>query len=122
LALLNLERFDEAAAVARRAEELTSADDLATVVTARCVQARCLAQRGDFEGALSMAGWAVEMADASDWLEFQGEARLHQGEILAGLGRHQEAADVARTAVDRFERKGNLTYAALARSLADTRS
>jgi len=116
-ALLNLERYEEAEAVARRAEELTSADDLSAVVPAKCVQARCLAQRGDFGGALSLVGEAVEMADGSDWLEFQGETRLHQARILVSAGRPVDAADSARVAVDRFERKGNLTYAAQARSL-----
>lgn len=53
-----------------------------------------------------LAQEAVHIAERTDWLNLQGHAHLARAEVLRLTGRHGDAAEAARHAVDRFEQKG----------------
>ena len=71
----------------------------------RTVQARVLAQRGEFAQAEALAREAVEIVGQTDWYHQRGEAASALGEVLALAGRKDEARSAYEDARAYFERK-----------------
>lgn len=115
LALSDLGRFDEAEAALGRAESVADPADVpAMIVLCRC-RAKVLAGRGQVGAAHEAAHRAVALADQTDNIDDQAEARADLAEILATDQRPLEAAGVYAEALSRFERKENLVMAARVR-------
>jgi tetratricopeptide (TPR) repeat protein len=119
LALCDLGRFDEAEAAIEQSRELSSEDDFATQSAWRVARARVLADRGDHERSIAIIDEAIAINDPTDYLAWQGEGLETRGEILVAAGHPEEAKTAFADALDRYERKGVVTWAAHVRSRLD---
>lgn len=115
--LVDQGRFDEADDYARISRENAAPEDIASQVEWRRVHARVLAARGSYQEAIALAREAVDLMEATDSLNFQGESWADLGEVLKLAGRSQEAIQALRTGLERYERKGNLIAAEGTRAL-----
>ncbi|MDA8164958.1 MAG: hypothetical protein M0017_08010 [Desulfobacteraceae bacterium] len=75
---------------------------------------------GPLPGPLDFKGReALLLIEASDQLDWQGDAHANLAEVHAAAGRADEAARAWARAVELYERKGDLVAAARARASAD---
>jgi class 3 adenylate cyclase/tetratricopeptide (TPR) repeat protein len=114
-ALYALGRLDEADGRAGRAADLGASDDAMTQMLWRQVRAKVFARRGEREAAEALAREAVVIGEATDMLNMQGDAFADLGEVLALLGKQDEAVAAFEEAAERYERKGNLVSTRRAR-------
>jgi tetratricopeptide (TPR) repeat protein len=110
-ALYGLGRLEEAEEWARKGSELGYTEDTTTQMLARQVQAKVLACRGQHAEAERLAREAVALADTTDGLLFQGDARRELAEVFELAEQREEAAAALRDALERYERKGALVPA-----------
>jgi tetratricopeptide (TPR) repeat protein len=115
-AVYHLGRPDEAGDLAGRAEGLAASDDIVSQVVWRQVAAKVHARRGDHEAAERLAAEAVSIAERTDQLAFQADSILDLAEVLSRAGRVREAGEAAEEALARYERKGDVASAAVARA------
>jgi class 3 adenylate cyclase/predicted negative regulator of RcsB-dependent stress response len=114
-ALCDLERWDEAEHFIERSREMAAPDDFASHFEWRRALARVLASRGNALSALELVDEAIGFVQATDYLVMKAEGRELRGDVLAALGRAEEArAELERAASD-FERKGSIPDAERAR-------
>jgi DNA-binding SARP family transcriptional activator len=78
--------------------------------------ARLAAHRGELDEALALADRAVRVADAADVLDLRARLWLTLADVRRLRGEVGEADAAVAIAVDLYERKGNVTAAALARA------
>jgi class 3 adenylate cyclase/tetratricopeptide (TPR) repeat protein len=109
--LCALGRFEEAEPLADRGRELGAEDDIATQSLWRQVKARVLAHRGEYEEAERLAREAVAIYGETDALNYQGDAWCQLAEVLLEAGQVKEATEAFEQALDRYQRKRNLTLA-----------
>lgn len=109
--------YDEALAFVDMADRSAAQGDMQPQLWFRGIRAKVLARRGIFEEAERAGRKVVEMAERTDWLNFQGDVFMDLAEVLRLSGRSDEAADAARRALERYERKGNIVSASWARDL-----
>jgi class 3 adenylate cyclase/tetratricopeptide (TPR) repeat protein len=107
-ALYSLDRIDEADAWAARSAEAGASDDAMTQMIWRLVRAKVLARRGELAEAQSLGREAVRLGEATDMLDFQGDAYADLGEVLVLAGEWDEAVAAFEQAVERYQRKGNV--------------
>jgi class 3 adenylate cyclase/tetratricopeptide (TPR) repeat protein len=107
-ALYALDRLDEAEDWAGRAAEVGASDDAMTQMLIREVRAKVLARRGETAEAEPLAREAVAVGEGTDMINMQGDAYMDLGEVLLLSGKPNEALGALESAVDRYERKGNL--------------
>ena len=112
-------RLDEAMQLTERVARSALADDLDPQVAWRRVQAKVLAQRGDFETAEPLARTAIELAERSDYTDLQARAIEDLAEVLRLAGRSQEALVELERATALHEQKGNVVSAARTRALRE---
>jgi predicted ATPase/class 3 adenylate cyclase len=110
-------RYDEALEFVEMADRSAARGDMEPQLWFRGVRAKLLARMGESEAAERAAREVVEMAECTDWLNFQGDVFMDLAEVLRLSGRPTEAADAAERAAERFERKGNIVAAGWARDL-----
>jgi Flp pilus assembly protein TadD len=79
------------------------------------LRARLLASRGRFGEAETLARLAVAQAESTDFLGFHGDAYVALAEVLRLGGRTDGAIDALKSAIQLFERKGNVVEARRAR-------
>jgi tetratricopeptide (TPR) repeat protein len=120
LTLCDLARFDEAEESADTSRTLTAEDDFASQAVWRMAKARVLADRGEFEEALTLADEAVEIVDRTDYLVWQGDGYEVRGMVLQAAGRGEHARAAFDEALARYERKGNVPAAARIRAQVDS--
>ncbi|TML95587.1 MAG: zinc-ribbon domain-containing protein [Actinobacteria bacterium] len=115
--LCEQERFEEAE---RLTEVLPvgAADWVAPHVLWRGARARALARLGRPGEAVALAAEAVAMAEPTDGLNLRAGAFLNQADVLGACGRDDHAARSAGSALELYERKGNLVMAERARLFA----
>ncbi|MGH2690178.1 MAG: tetratricopeptide repeat protein, partial [Actinomycetota bacterium] len=118
-ALLGQGRDREALEAARLSESHTAVGDVASEVGWRTVAARALARLGQVEEAGRLAREAVAIAERTDHLNEIGDAFLVLAEALRASGRPEEARRAAQSALERYERKGNVVSAERARRLIE---
>ena len=104
-ALLELDRLDEAAALA---DPSIGGDDLKATIGLLGVRAEVLAQRGGVDEAERLARRAVEIASGTDALLDHADARLALSRVLTAAGRSGEARAEAARARDLYEAKGSV--------------
>jgi tetratricopeptide (TPR) repeat protein len=114
-AMYALDRFDDAEAWAQRAADL-GASETVTRMTCRQVQAKVLARRGEFAEATRLAREAVSLGEETESPDAQGSAHADLADVLLLGGQRDEAVTSLKTAVERYERKGNLVSARRART------
>jgi len=113
--LCALGRYDEAEPLAQLGHELGGEQDAATQTLWRQVQARVYAHRGQYQEAEALAREAVDIAERTDGLNWQGDALCDLAEVLHAAGRLDEAATALEQALERYERKKNLAMVAQVR-------
>jgi len=116
LTFCDLERYEEAERFAAKSRELSAEDDFASQASWRLARARVLADRGEFEESLRLADEAVAINERTDYISWQGDAHEVRGSILEAAARGDDAREAYETALDRFERKGNVVAAARVRA------
>jgi hypothetical protein len=110
-------RLDEAEKLTRTSEEAAASDDFMSQAMWRCVRAKVLAERGEFEQAEDLAREGVLIVDRTDWINDRAEVRMCLAKVLQLANRPAEAAGVVREALDLFEQKRNIASAAQATNL-----
>ena len=80
-------------------------DDFDPLYHWRTVQARVLAQRGEFAEAEVLVREAVEIVGQTDWYHQRGQASSALGEVLQLAGRTDEARAAYEQARAYYERK-----------------
>ena len=106
--LAELGRLDDADAWAQRSRELGAEDDLITQMLWRRARAMSLARRGELAEAVGLARDAVAIGYETDLLNEQGDAFFDLAEVLALAGDTTGAAGAYESALDCYERKGNV--------------
>ena len=86
--------------------------DASTQMLWRQVQALVHAHRGEDAEAERLAREALEIAESTDALNYQGDAFSDLAEVLAAAGRTDEAAEALERALERYQRKKNLAMVA----------
>jgi tetratricopeptide (TPR) repeat protein len=99
-------RSDEAEELTRLCEQITPPDQLDAQIRWRSVRAVTVA-RSEPEEAERLAKEAVRLADKTDQLDAQAEARIDLAEVLRLGGRRREAARDLGRAIDLYRAKGN---------------
>jgi predicted ATPase/DNA-binding SARP family transcriptional activator len=117
-ALYELGDDGEAERFNRAGEEAAAADDLISQILWRSARAKIQARRGDVDEALRLAHDAIDLAEATDLLNAQGDALLDLAEVLVLAGRRDEARPAAEDAARRFAAKGNVVSLGRATELA----
>ena len=110
-------RFGEAERWTQLAREAGAADDMATQIGWRSQLARALARRGELEEVERLAHEGVELAEATDGLDWRGEALFALAEVMGAAGRREEAVQAATRALAEWERKGIVGYIERAQKL-----
>jgi tetratricopeptide (TPR) repeat protein len=111
LALLELDRDEEADEWLERAHAGTPTGAVTPRVLWRQAKAKVLARRGEHAEAEHLAREAVAIGDRGDALNLQADAYADLAEVLALGGKREEAAAALAEALDRYERKGNVVMA-----------
>jgi class 3 adenylate cyclase/tetratricopeptide (TPR) repeat protein len=120
LSLIGLERDqEEAFRLTIESETLAGEDDITAQIPWREGRALVLARKGHLEQAERLARKAIDIAERTDWLNIQGDVHLTLAKVLQLGGRPDEAADAARGAAERYERKGNIVATGWARAQLD---
>jgi tetratricopeptide (TPR) repeat protein len=99
-------RSDEAEQLTRLCERITPPDQLDAQIRWRSVRAVTVA-RSEPEEAERLAKEALRLADRTDQLDSQAEARIDLAEVLRLGGRRREAARELERAIDLYRAKGN---------------
>jgi class 3 adenylate cyclase/tetratricopeptide (TPR) repeat protein len=110
--LCRLGRYDEAEAFAEKARRLSDADDVDSQGTWRQALALLQSARGEHATAESLAREALSWAMRSDSPVRLGEVYEDLAEVLEAAGRRDEAIEAWREALDCYERKEIVPYAA----------
>jgi class 3 adenylate cyclase/tetratricopeptide (TPR) repeat protein len=114
--LYELGGLDEAKRWTETAEQLSTDDDVGSQMVWRQVRAKVLARQGAPAEAEQHAREAVSLADRTDMLNWQGRALVDLAEVLALVGRPEDAAAELDRAIALYGRKGNLVAETDARS------
>jgi class 3 adenylate cyclase/tetratricopeptide (TPR) repeat protein len=109
-------RADQAYQHSEESEHLAGGGDVLSRVLWRSVRARVLADSGQTAEAERLSRAAVTLADHTDSLALQADARLGLAHVLRLLGRSGPAELTLAEAIDLYQRKG--AVAAIARAKA----
>jgi tetratricopeptide (TPR) repeat protein len=109
-------RLDEAAELARSAQEGAAEDDVDSQVAWRTVLGEIDARRAEVEPAVQRATEAVELSRATDSPRLQAGALATLARVRAAAGRRDEASAARREAATLYEAKGDRVSAAAVRS------
>ncbi len=94
-------------------------DDLDAQPRWRAVRARVLSRRGAHDEAEQLAREALALLEPTDFIDLEGYVRDVLGEVLARVGRIQEALDEVGRAAALHEQKGNVVSAARSRAVLE---
>jgi class 3 adenylate cyclase/tetratricopeptide (TPR) repeat protein len=111
-------RADQAYQHSEESEQLAGRGDVFSRVLWRSVRARVLADRGQTAEAERLSREAVALADDTDSLALQADARLGLTHVLRSLGRSGPAERTLAEAIDLYQRKGAVAALAQARAAA----
>ena len=115
-------RDEEAEELALLSERAASDDDAASQIAWRSTLAKVLARRGDARPRREPHPSGRDIAEETDFLTMQADARLALAEVLAlAGGRPRRPKPVVREALELYERKGNRAGAARAEALLGQR-
>ena len=109
---------DEAERFARESEQAASPDDRISQILWRTARAKILARRGELDAAEALAREAIAIGEPTDLLGTRGDAISDLAEVLVLAGRRDESLAALEDASELYERKGNVTALARARTRA----
>jgi tetratricopeptide (TPR) repeat protein len=109
-------RDEDALALSRKAEEVTAADDVESMVLWQSIRAPILARAGRMVEAESLARSAVALSQKSDAPQMQADSLSELAAVLKQVGQPEEARRVIERAISIYQGKGDVVSAA--RSLA----
>jgi predicted ATPase/class 3 adenylate cyclase len=109
-------RDDEADTFTRISQEIAAPDDILTQYLWRCVRGKVLARRGAFEDAEAIVREGLQIIQAAEEPDSQGNALLTLAVVLRAAEREDEALVAAGEAAELFDRKGSTVSAARARA------
>jgi class 3 adenylate cyclase len=109
-------RIAEAEQCTHIAEDQAASDDVGAQFSWRSVRAKILALEGDAAEGETLAREAVVLAGQTDALNQRAKILLDLAEIVRRRGRLRDASSIAEQAVELYERKGNESAAAAART------
>jgi len=112
-------RLDEAFGLSEESERLGAPDDVLTQVDWRVLRAKVLGRRGQCDDAERLAREAVELAQATDYVDETANALAALAEVLELSGKVDEARIAREQAVPLYEQKGNVVRARLIRERLD---
>lgn len=115
--IYQLDRFDDAEALAMIVEGLAAEDDVDAQALWRSVLGMCLARRGDTEQGVRLAAEAVAMRRGTDALVLLAEAIADLAEAMRFTGRDDEVRALRTEALHLYERKGDIVSAGRLRAL-----
>jgi class 3 adenylate cyclase/tetratricopeptide (TPR) repeat protein len=118
-ALYRQGRYDEAEDLLSVSVAAGADDDVTTQVLARAIQAKLLARRNQLNEAEVVAREAVALAAETEYVDLRGESLLALGEVLRLAGHPGDGAETVQKALDLWEAKGNMRFAARARALLE---
>jgi class 3 adenylate cyclase/tetratricopeptide (TPR) repeat protein len=104
-------RLGEAEQMSRHAQQLADADDIASQMLWRTVQAKLMARKGNCDEALILIGEAMDLLTPTDAVSAQAETLVDLAEVLRHAGRDRDADNVLEDAIALYELKGNLVGA-----------
>ncbi len=104
--LYEQDRYDDAWRLIQISEETASEDDVVSQVVWRGTRAKLLARAGHGSAAEELASSGVAQAGASDFLMLHGDALRDRAEVLALVGKREQAAHDRERALGLYERKG----------------
>jgi class 3 adenylate cyclase/tetratricopeptide (TPR) repeat protein len=110
-------RYEDAGNFAKISKETAAADDRVSQILWRCVEAKALARRGEFELAEALARESLALCETTDFLVLHGDALMDLGEVLRLEGRVHEASEALEAALRVFDKKEALVSASRARKL-----
>ena len=108
-------KLDEAEATVERSRSLSSVDDSLSEMRWRVVLAKVLADRGDLQRAVELAGEAASVAAVTECTDWHAGIVLDLGDILERAGRPVDAARAFEEAAALYSSKGNLVRGHLAK-------
>jgi class 3 adenylate cyclase/tetratricopeptide (TPR) repeat protein len=118
-ALYRQGRYDEAEDMLSASAAASADDDVTTRVLGRAIQAKLLARRGQLNEAEVVAREAVALAAETEYVDLRGESLLALGEVLRLASRPSEGAETMQEALDLWEAKGNMRFAARTRAFLE---
>ena len=110
------ERYEDAAPFVETAAQDAAVGDLVSQIVWRTAKENILADAGDLDGAERLGREAIAIAEQTDLINDRAECWIHLARVLEQAGRHGEAAEAARTALELYERKGNVVSAGRVRA------
>jgi len=118
-AVLAQGRDEEALQITERwtPERLTVPEDADAQIGWRCVRAKALARKGQFDEAERLGREAARIAAGTDYLEARANASAAIAEVLGLAGRPEESAAAVAEAIRWYNKKGNMVAAATLRTL-----
>jgi class 3 adenylate cyclase len=99
------------------AEREGDQDDLATQELWRVARARCRAHVGNPSAAVALADEGVALIAESDFLNMRADGLVGQAEVLRLAGKTHKAEAALATAIELYQRKGNVMSARRARAV-----
>jgi class 3 adenylate cyclase/tetratricopeptide (TPR) repeat protein len=112
-------RHEEAEALSRVSEEISSADDFDAQYRWRALRAKILARQGAAAEADALAREAHRIVQQSDSPVEQAAALVAHGEVLQLIGRSADAAVMFAQALQHYQAKGDLVSASRIRTLVE---
>jgi tetratricopeptide (TPR) repeat protein len=113
------DRIDEAEELTHVSERSAGAGQLGSQIGWRAARSRIEATRGRTDRALGLIRDAVSIADRTDFVNEQADARTDLAEVCRAAGLLSEARAAFGDALARYERKGNVIAAGAVRSSLD---
>ena len=110
-------RYEEAERYTRISEEAAARDDYYSQILWRSVRAKAFAREGRLDEGEQLAREAVTLAEATDDIDFHGDALMALAEVFCLAERPGEAVPVIEEALRLYEQKGNVVSARKARAL-----
>jgi tetratricopeptide (TPR) repeat protein len=100
--------YEEAERFAAISEEAAAAADVVTQAMLRAARAVATVRSGDAARAEKLAREAVELAESTDFLDFEATMLLALADVVHVAGRNDEAGELVERARATCERKGNV--------------
>jgi tetratricopeptide (TPR) repeat protein len=109
--------YDEAFELTQVSMDAASPEDFLSQMLWRALRAKVLSERGATSEAETLGRDAVEVGRKTDSIDMQGDVAMDLSEVLSRAGRAREAREAVEEAIRLYERKGNVTSAARARTV-----
>jgi DNA-binding SARP family transcriptional activator len=113
----DVRRYDEARRLSVIGEENATPDDLASQMLWRAARARCAAAAGALDEAEGLAREGVAVAERTDFIVMHATTLRSLAEVLLARGDQRGAAGAIRSALELYERKGNVVAAERTREM-----